>query len=204
MKKKFHVNDEGRVMPCNAQSGNCPFGGDDQHFDSFEEAQLAADKKNEEWVRNKSTEVIPITEDILRDWISIPGFASGIREGKHPEIEEKIEKYIASQNGASDYLYRGISLQSEEGLKPFQPGAVVDMSGISSWTTFKDVAVEYTEWDNDDPIGVVFKVSGTRKGAKIDSSGEGEVVISKNAKWIVQEVTQTDDGEFEIRLVESF
>ena len=46
-KGKFHVNDEGRVMPCNAQSGNCPFGGDDQHFDSFEEAQLAADKKNE-------------------------------------------------------------------------------------------------------------------------------------------------------------
>ena len=46
-KGKFHVNDEGRVMPCNAQSGNCPFGGDDQHFDNFEEAQLAADKKNE-------------------------------------------------------------------------------------------------------------------------------------------------------------
>ena len=46
-KGKFHINDEGRVMPCNAQSGNCTFGGDDQHFDSFEEAQLAADKKNE-------------------------------------------------------------------------------------------------------------------------------------------------------------
>ena len=47
MSGKFHVNNDGRVMPCNAQSGNCPFGGDDQHFDNFEEAQLAADKKNE-------------------------------------------------------------------------------------------------------------------------------------------------------------
>ena len=47
MSGKFHVNSEGRVMPCTAQSGNCPFGGDDQHFDNFEEAQLAADKKNE-------------------------------------------------------------------------------------------------------------------------------------------------------------
>ena len=46
-KGKFHINDEGRVMPCSAQSGNCPFGDDDQHFDNFEEAQLAADKKNE-------------------------------------------------------------------------------------------------------------------------------------------------------------
>ena len=47
MAGKFHVNNAGRVMPCSAQSGNCPFGGDDQHFDNFEEAQLAADKKNE-------------------------------------------------------------------------------------------------------------------------------------------------------------
>lgn len=45
-KKKFHVNNEGRVMPCNAQPGNCPFGDETTHFDSFKEALTYADKVN--------------------------------------------------------------------------------------------------------------------------------------------------------------
>ena len=44
---KFHINNEGRVMPCSAQSGRCPFGNDDQHFSSQETAQYAADLRNE-------------------------------------------------------------------------------------------------------------------------------------------------------------
>ena len=46
-KGKFHVNLEGRVMPCNAQPGKCPFADDESHFTTSEEAQLYADKRNE-------------------------------------------------------------------------------------------------------------------------------------------------------------
>ena len=46
-KGKFHVNSEGRVMPCNAQPGNCPFGDDDFHYETAEAAQEESDRRNE-------------------------------------------------------------------------------------------------------------------------------------------------------------
>lgn len=44
---KFHINKHGVPAPCKAKPGNCPLGGDDQHFNTREEAQIAADQKNE-------------------------------------------------------------------------------------------------------------------------------------------------------------
>ncbi len=45
---KFHINKHGVPAPCKAKPGNCPLGGDETHFNSLEEAQVAADKMNEE------------------------------------------------------------------------------------------------------------------------------------------------------------
>ena len=45
---KFHINAEGVPAICRAKKGNCPFGGVDSHYNSKEEAQVAADKMNEE------------------------------------------------------------------------------------------------------------------------------------------------------------
>lgn len=44
---KFHINKHGVPSPCRAQKGNCPYGGEDSHYDSMEEAQIAANKMNE-------------------------------------------------------------------------------------------------------------------------------------------------------------
>lgn len=44
---KFHINGKGVPAPCKAQKGNCPFGGADSHFDTVQDAQVAADKRNE-------------------------------------------------------------------------------------------------------------------------------------------------------------
>lgn len=43
---KFHINKHGVPAPCRAIKGNCPLGGADTHFDSQEQAQNHADKKN--------------------------------------------------------------------------------------------------------------------------------------------------------------
>lgn len=43
---KFHINKHGLPAPCKAESGNCPLGGDDQHFKTQEDAQIYADKVN--------------------------------------------------------------------------------------------------------------------------------------------------------------
>lgn len=46
---KFHINKQGLASKCLATNGNCPFGGksgNDNHFDTYEEAQAHADKMN--------------------------------------------------------------------------------------------------------------------------------------------------------------
>lgn len=44
---KFHINKHGVPSPCRAQKGNCPYGGEDTHFNTIEEAQEYADNENE-------------------------------------------------------------------------------------------------------------------------------------------------------------
>lgn len=43
---KYHINAQGEVKPCKATKGNCPFGGAENHFDSFEAAQEVTDQIN--------------------------------------------------------------------------------------------------------------------------------------------------------------
>lgn len=48
---KFHINKHGVPAPCRAKEGNCPLGGssgNENHFDTLDEAQKHADKQNEE------------------------------------------------------------------------------------------------------------------------------------------------------------
>lgn len=63
---KFHINKYGVPAPCKAQKGNCPYGGDEQHFNNMEDAQAFADKLNEDryglFKNVKSTKVYEIPE----------------------------------------------------------------------------------------------------------------------------------------------
>ena len=45
---KFHISKHGIPAPCKAEKGNCPYGGEESHFNSLEEAQEFIDKRNEE------------------------------------------------------------------------------------------------------------------------------------------------------------
>lgn len=44
---KFHINKHGVPAPCRATKGNCPLGGESQHFNSAEEAQAFVDNQME-------------------------------------------------------------------------------------------------------------------------------------------------------------
>lgn len=72
---KFHINKDGVPSPCRAQNGNCPLGGDsgdEGHYDSKEDAQVAADRINE-----KSYGKLPGMEKLGRtyqeDYGKLPG-----------------------------------------------------------------------------------------------------------------------------------
>lgn len=43
----YHIKKDGTPGICRAKPGNCPLGGDENHFPTKEEAQDYADKKNE-------------------------------------------------------------------------------------------------------------------------------------------------------------
>lgn len=45
---KFHINKHGVPAPCRAKPGNCSLGGDENHYNTKEEAQAAVDKANEQ------------------------------------------------------------------------------------------------------------------------------------------------------------
>lgn len=45
---KFHINKHGVPAPCRATKGNCPLGGEGEHFNTQQEAQEYADKVNME------------------------------------------------------------------------------------------------------------------------------------------------------------
>ena len=44
---KYHINKNGIPAICKAKDGNCPLGGEGEHFDSEEEAQVEADRRGE-------------------------------------------------------------------------------------------------------------------------------------------------------------
>lgn len=44
---KFHINKQGVPAPCKATKGNCPLGGDDQHFNNEKDAQAFVDNQME-------------------------------------------------------------------------------------------------------------------------------------------------------------
>lgn len=48
MARKYHINKKGKPSVCRAKDGNCPFGGNETHYNTIEDAQKAADKVNEE------------------------------------------------------------------------------------------------------------------------------------------------------------
>ena len=97
---KFHINKHGVPAPCKAKPGNCPLGGDDQHFNSQEEAQVYADKVNEQehsllpQVENKT--YFGLDEDGFK---GLPGKATAIvLKGGNKQPKEKIEGVVRNVN----------------------------------------------------------------------------------------------------------
>lgn len=52
---RYHIGKDGSPKKCFAKPGNCPLAGLDKHFDSLEEAQEYADKKNEKTFMKEET-----------------------------------------------------------------------------------------------------------------------------------------------------
>lgn len=59
---KFHINKHGVPAPCKAKKGNCPLGGEGEHFNTEQEAQQYADR-----IYEKQHSLLPTNEDLQRN-----------------------------------------------------------------------------------------------------------------------------------------
>ena len=102
----YHIKKDGTPGICRAKNNNCPYGDISEHFPTIEEAQIHADKLNEqrikrdklgrEYIRNSyfDTDVNKIVDSVLD---SIPKLKSGAPAVKYSD--DDYEKVTITDNG---------------------------------------------------------------------------------------------------------
>lgn len=117
-----------------------------------------------------------------------------------------ISKYIDSnpsiQLNTNNQLYRGVK-SSDEGLQSlrdaFKNGDSISMNGVSSWTSMKPMAEQFTQTSLVSPSGgkvnrVIFidTTKGQRKAMPYPFSGQAEVLSSGSAKYTITNIEEKD------------
>lgn len=119
-------------------------------------------------------------------------------------IETMIEKSPKWKGGE---LYRGIKVNNED-LAQFQKGAVIDMRGMSSWSSDTKIANSFSNtYSSGTRTGVIFRTKGTNKGTSITHLStygkmEKEILVSGKATWTITKVTKSG-GKIYVDVVEN-
>lgn len=126
--------------------------------------------------------------------------------------QEKAEK---ASNDLDDYIYqapkydgevyRGMTLSNENFdnmIKNLKSGKTMDMQGISSWSSEREVSEDFIE-DNlyhDTPNAILFKLQN-KSGTPIESisfvSGEYEVLHPTTARYKLKKIEENDNNYFD-------
>ena len=123
-------------------------------------------------------------------------------------ISDSMEEYIQKAprwNGGE--TYRGWKV-SDEQLKSYQEGNIIDMGGTSSWSgkesAAKDFATRNLTYER--PNSVVFHCPTQSKGTGIRHlsvfESEDEVLCSMESKYKIQSTSKDDDGIYHVYLEE--
>jgi cation transport regulator len=153
-------------------SGRRPYGkqsGDTKTRDHANngETELSDSQKRDIVKSDFSDAGIDADDEMINSTIkSVTDFTDGdyrrIRSDPEGEKAQAIEKYIeAAPKYSGDEIYRGIGL-TESQLSSISDGDIIDMKGISSWSSDKDKAEEYSvtqsAFSDDVNIAVVLTV----------------------------------------------
>lgn len=122
-------------------------------------------------------------------------------------LEEYISKSPKYYNKGE--IYRGIKLtdaEAENLVNTLSNGGVIDMRGISSWSSNLSTAKNFAA--NPTGSSIVFRLpNGTKAGASIrhvsEYFGENEVLVSMKTQYSASKIVQTGTGHWEIYLVET-
>ena len=133
------------------------------------------------------------------------GYFKDIRSGVDKERAQMVEDFIRNSPkwDNNSPLYRGVSLPSNIAIK-MKVGQMVDMKGVSSWSSNKGVADKFTEEgysignkpERSENIGVLFFLPKTNSGASVSHFSEmpyeNEVILSAMASLRVKSIKSVD------------
>lgn len=126
---KYHVNpNTGKISQCTAQPGNCPFGGDEIHRNSIEEAQQLADELNSQHIQQSKPAKKLTRSQLFRD-AKVGSISLEMTERygeKPPENFQKIRKVVRA-------VSNDLHLENMDG------------NGVSRLTIPRASLVEYTD-----------------------------------------------------------
>jgi len=122
---------------------------------------------------------------------------------------EYIEKYIQfSPKYKDEPIFRGVIFsKKDDPFKIFKVGDIIDQHGTSSWTSKKEIAEKFA--GRGDVNGVVFVLKENQTGVSIThisrfGADEEEIIMSKDARYRVLNVTRNEKGFIEVLVEEVF
>lgn len=183
-----------------------------QHFDVLETDQERVNfiskqlRVSEEQAQEYYTSVaqyggMRYTQIRQASYTHAPQFNETIYAGKltttFNEMADNIESFIEKSPKWSGEIYRGINLPPET-VKAFKSGDIIDMQGVSSWTSSFDIAESYSYKSNKTKQNqrVMFHSNGTKQGTSIKHLAhydfEDEVLVSTKARWQIERAEEID------------
>ena len=122
----------------------------------------------------------------------------GTKDVTYGQMADYIEDFIDNSPKWEGEIYRGINLPQYE-LEQLKVGGVIDMQGVSSWTSNFEIAETYS-FKNVKRTGnqkIIFHSDGTKQGTSIKHLAhydfEDEILVSRKARWAISKVEKTDD-----------
>ena len=157
-------------------------------------------------------------EEALRYYKAIGYYTSfgykDVRQGNSPSAQtaqKQLEDYISKSPTYNGEIYRGMHLSGKQGenfVNQLQKGAVIDMGGISSWSSELSVAKSFANKSSD--YHVIFKCKN-KSGVGIQHLSqffhESEVLQSSKSKFKIKSVKSSIDkgwiNSYEVELQEA-
>lgn len=168
-------------------------------FEDVKSADVAAQQlQNGELSAKEAAALVPpASSKQIKRWITDPQFQRSVKAGTDPKLTAEFESFIAKAEDFKGEAYRGVGFDDTSFVDSLKAGDQIDMKGISSWSKFRDVAVDYSLGWNEKPVSVVFRVKNPKGSAELKESGEGEVLLSGKSKMQVKAVSKvSDDGDY--------
>lgn len=133
------------------------------------------------------------------DYIDIRRSQNGKMSSDDPKYAKSkqdanlIEEYIKLAPKYDGAIYRGVQSSSDR-LKVLKKGAIIDMNGVSSWSSEVSVAKDFSTTFDTSKRSVVFRLPKTNSGTAISHLSslpqEYEVIMSQQASFKITKVTK--------------